>query len=82
MRYVSIHVKLTGIKHKQRCEQREITAIKTSNESQLFSRKHFRKSSIIFRIYADFGADNEIDKSSVGKKTTKIYKQNPVCNDY
>ena len=35
-----------------------------------------------FRIYADFEADNEKDKSSVGNKTTNIYKQNPVLNGY
>ena len=33
-----------------------------------------------FRIIADFEADNEVDGSSVGNKTTNIYKQNPVLN--
>ena len=27
-------------------------------------------------------ADNEIDNSIIGKKTTNIYKQNPVLNSY
>ena len=31
---------------------------------------------------ADFEADNELDGSSVGNKTTNIYKQNPVHNGY
>ena len=36
-----------------------------------------------FRIYADFQADNEIDKSNISKKkTTNIYKQNQVLNGY
>ena len=34
-------------------------------------------------MVADFGADNEIDGSSIGKKTTNIYKQNSILNaDY
>ena len=35
-----------------------------------------------FRIIADFEADNEVDGSSLGKKTKNIYKQNPVLNSY
>ena len=35
-----------------------------------------------FRIYADFEADDEIDISSIGNKTTNIYKQSPVFNGY
>ena len=35
-----------------------------------------------FRIYADFEADNEIDNSSIGNKTTNIYKENPVLNGH
>ena len=42
--------------------------------------KHFHKNPLYFRIYADFKADDEIDISSIGNKTTKIYKQNPVLN--
>ena len=34
----------------------------------------------IFWIYAEFEADNEIDTSSLGKKTTSIDKQKPVYN--
>ena len=37
---------------------------------------------LYFRIYADFEADNERDDSSLGNKTTNIYKQNPVLNGY
>ena len=37
---------------------------------------------MFFRIYADFEADNEIGNSSIGKKTTDIYKQNPEPNVY
>ena len=45
-------------------------------------KKHFHKIPIYFRIYADFEADNEIDNSNVGNKTTNIYKQNPVLIGY
>ena len=70
------------IKHKQKCGDDNITTIKTSNESHLHWKKHFHKNPIYFRIYADFEADNEKDNSSVGNKTTNIYKQNPVFNGY
>ena len=30
---------------------------------------------LYFRIYADYEADNEIDVSSIGNRTTNIYKQ-------
>ena len=45
-------------------------------------KKHFHKNPLYFRIYADFEADNEKDKSSIGNKTTNNYKQNPVLNGY
>ena len=35
-----------------------------------------------FWIYAGIEADNEIHNSSLGNKTTNIYKQNPVLNGY
>ena len=70
------------IKHKQECGDDNITTIKTSNESHIYWKKHFHKNPLYFRIYADFEADNEKDNSSVGNKTTNIYKQNPVLNGY
>ena len=70
------------IKHKPKCENNDITSIKTSNESHLFWKKYFHKNPLYFRIYADFEADNEKDNSIVGNKTTNIYKQNPVLNGY
>ena len=45
-------------------------------------KKHFLKSPLYFRIYADFEADNGKDNSIIGNKTTNIYKQNPVLNGY
>ena len=54
------------MKHKQPCHQQEITSIKTSNESHIFLKKnHFNKNSLYFRIYADFVADNQTDKSNI-----------------
>ena len=68
--------------HKPKCENNDITTIRTSSDSHLHWKKHFHKNPIYFRIYADFEADNEKDNSSMGNKTTNIYKQNPVLNDY
>ena len=36
--------------------------------------KHFHKNPLYFRIIADFEADNEIDGSNIGNKTTNFYK--------
>ena len=44
--------------------------------------KHFQRNSIFLTNIDDFEPDNEIDNSSLGSKTTKIYKQNPVCVGY
>ena len=59
-----------------------ICTIKTSSESHIQWNKHFHKNPLNFRLYADFEADNEINNSSIGIKTTNIYKQNPVLNSY
>ena len=68
--------------HEQKCGVDSITTIKTSNESHLHWKKHFHKNPLYFRIYADFEADNEIDNSGIGIKTTNIYKQNPDLYGY
>ena len=68
--------------HKPKCENSDITTIRTSSESHLHWKNHFHKNPLYFRIYADFEADNEKDNSIVGNKTTNIYKQNPVLNGY
>ena len=70
------------INHKKNCGDDNICTIRTSNESHLYWKKHFHKNPLYFRIYADFEADNEIDNSNVGDKTTNIYKQIPVLNGY
>ena len=67
---------------KPKCENNDITTIRTSSDSHLYWKNHFHKNLLCFRIYADFEADNEKDNSSVGNKTTKIYKQNPVLNGF
>ena len=68
--------------HKPKCENNDITTIRTSSESHLHWKKYFHKNRLYFRIYADFEADNEKNNSNIGNKTTNIYKQNPVLNDY
>ena len=70
------------INHKQKCGKDNITTLRTSNESHFHWKKHFHKNFLYFRIYADFEADNEKNISSMGNKTTNIYKQNPVLNGY
>ena len=68
--------------HKAKCENNDITTIRTSNESHIYWKKPFHKNPLSFRIYAGFEADNEKDNSSIGNETTNIYKQNPVLNGY
>ena len=70
------------INHKEKCGDDNICTIRTSNESHIYWKKHFHKNPLYFRIIADFEADNEIDGSNIGNKTTNIYKQNPVLNGY
>ena len=70
------------INHRGKCGDDSICTIRTSNDSHLYWKKHFHKNPLYFRIFADFEADNEIDGSNIGNKTTNIYKQNPVLNGY
>ena len=53
-----------------------------SKEFHIHWKKYFHNNALYFRINAAFEADNEIDNSSIGKKTTNIYKQNPILNGY
>ena len=66
--------------HKLKCREDGICSFRTSNESHLYWQKHFHKNPLYFRRYADFETDYETDNSSVGKKTTEIYKENPILN--
>ena len=70
------------INHEEKCGDDNICTIRTSSDSHLYWKKLFHTNPLYFRIIADFEADNEIDGSSVGNKTTNIYKQNPVLNGY
>ena len=70
------------MKHKDRCEQQDFTAIKLPLDKQLHWKKHYQKVPLYFRIYADFECNNSPVESNVGLHTTNIYKQNPVCNGY
>ena len=70
------------MKHKQNCGDDNITTIKTSDESHFHWKKHFHKNQLYFRIYAGFEADKEKDISSIGNKTTDIYKREPILNGY
>ena len=68
--------------HNKKCGDDNICTIRTSSESHIQWKKHFQKNPFYFRIIADFEADTEVDGSSVGNKTTNIYKQNPIHNGY
>jgi len=71
------------IKHKLKCENdQDLTTIRTSSEFHLHWKKDFHKNPLYFRLYGDFEADNEKDNSTIGDKTTNIYKQNPILNGY
>ena len=70
------------MKHKPKCENNDITTMKTSSESHIHWKKHFHKNPLCFRVYGDFEADNEKDNSIIGNKTFNIYKQNPALNGY
>ena len=56
--------------------------IKTSPNSLIYWKKYFQKNNLYFRIYANFEADNKKENTSIGDKTTNIYKKEPVCNGY
>ena len=68
--------------HKQKCRDDNITTTRTSSGSHIQWRKRFHRNPSYFRICADFEADNEIDISSIGNKTTNIIKQNPILIGY
>ena len=70
------------IKHKQKCEQRELTSIKVSNESHIFWIKYFHNDALYFSTYVDVKADNESIISNMGSKTSEFSKQDVLCNGY
>ena len=56
--------------------------MRNSRDSHLHWKNHFHKSPILMKKYADFEADNEIEISNIGNKTTNIYKQISLLNGY
>ena len=68
--------------HKPKCENNNITTIRTSPETHIQWTKHFHKNPLYYMTYSDFEGNNEIDNSNIGNKTTNIYKQNPILNGY
>ena len=67
---------------KQKCENYDITTIRTSPEWHLPWKNQFHEKPLYFRIYADFEVVNEINFSSIGNTTTNFLKQNRVLNGY
>ena len=70
------------LNHKEKCGEDNVCTIKTSLECHLHWKKHFHKNPLYFRLIADFEADNEVDGSNIGNKTSNTYKQNHVLNGY
>ena len=70
------------MEHKQKYGEDNISTLRTSSESHFHWKHHFHRNFLHFRIYADFEADKENDNSSIGNKTTYIYKQNPILSGY
>ena len=58
--------------HRPKCENFDITTIRTSSESRLHWKHHFHKTPLYFGIIAVFETGYEIDNSSIGYKTTHI----------
>ena len=59
--------------HKTKCDNIDITTIRTSLESLFYWKKQFHMNPLYFAIYAVFEADNEKDNSSMGDKTSNTY---------
>ena len=59
--------------HKPKCENNDISTIRTSPDCHLHWKKHLRKNPLYFRIYADFEAANEKDNSIIGKKKQLLF---------
>ena len=68
--------------HKPKCKSYDITTITTSSKTHLHWKNQFHKIPLYFRIYAYFEAEIINDNSTIGNKTTNIYKQKPVLNGY
>ena len=48
----------------------------------LFGKKDYQNVPLYFRMYADFECNNFFDNTNIGDRTTKMSKQNPLCNGY
>ena len=69
--------------HKQKNGDDNITNNRNSSEAHIqWKKKRFHRIPSYIRIYSASEADNEKDNSSIGNKTTNIFKQIPVRNGY
>ena len=68
--------------HKPKYGNNDITTIRNSSDSHLHWENHFHKNPLNLSIHAEFETDTEVDISSIGNKTTNIFKQKPLLNDY
>ena len=65
---------------KPKCENNDITTIRTSSEPHLRFKDHSHKNTLYFESTADFEGDNAIeDSKAVGNKTT-IFLETKFCS--
>ena len=65
--------------HKPKNQNYEATTIKLQENHIFMGKNIFIKNQYFFRIFADFGAENEIDNSNRGNKTTNVYMSKMQC---
>ena len=58
---------------KRKCENLDVTTIKTSSEPHLHWKKKFDINPLIFRMNAVFEADKEKDDFCISNKTTTFF---------
>ena len=61
------------LNHNENLGDDNICTITTSSESHFQWISHFLKNPFYFSVYADFVADNDIDNSTMGNKTTNFF---------
>ena len=66
-----------------KCENYNISTVRTSSETHLHSKDHFHKNPLEFGICDNFETDHKILVSkAVCNKTTNIYRQNLILDGY
>ena len=77
--YTSEHLLMN---HTEKFGGYDFFTIRISSDCDIYWINLFHKNPLFLWITADFEADNEIDNSNIGNKTTNFQKQNPLLNGY